>query len=52
MKWISNLFKNNNMETEELEMSFLGVKFKCRNPSIKTIILTIIVLTFFAVLVV
>ncbi|SJZ54779.1 hypothetical protein SAMN04488132_102525 [Sediminibacterium ginsengisoli] len=30
------------MEAEELEMSFFGVKFKCRNPSLKTIILTII----------
>jgi hypothetical protein len=36
---------------EHIEISFLGLKFKCRNPTSKAIIILVILLTFFAVLV-
>jgi hypothetical protein len=37
---------------EQVEISFLGFKFKCSSPSSKTIIILAIILTFLLVLVV
>lgn len=36
---------------EQIEISFLGMKFKSINPTVKTIILVVILLTFFVGLV-
>jgi hypothetical protein len=33
---------------EYIEISFLGLKFKCSNPTSKAIIILVILLTFFA----
>jgi hydrogenase maturation factor len=38
-------------KNENIKISFLGIKFECTNPTTKTIILTVLLLTFFAVVV-
>jgi hypothetical protein len=43
--------KRNNPE-EQIEISFLGFRFKCSNPSTKAIIILVLLLIFFVVLVV
>ena len=42
--------KRNKLE-EHIEISFLGLKVKCSNPTSKAIIILIILLIFFAVMV-
>lgn len=41
----------NSNKDEQIEISFLGMKLKCSNPSNKTIIIIVLVLIFFAVLI-
>jgi hypothetical protein len=40
-----------NMKEEQIEISFLGFKFKCSNPTSKALIILMMLLIFFVVLV-
>ena len=49
---IKILIVEHNNPNEEIEIRFLGMKFKCRNPTGKAIILVFMLLMFFVALVV
>lgn len=38
-------------KNENIKVSFLGMKFECTNPTVKAIVILILLLTFFMVLV-
>jgi len=40
----------NNKVPEQIEISFLGFRFKCSSPTSKTVIILLIILTFLLVL--
>jgi hypothetical protein len=44
--------QNTNNKEEQIELSFLGMKFKCINPTSKAIVILVLLLIFFVALVV